>query len=88
MEPFFRCAHLCVVFSYRPPYRRKEEKSGFSNDDRVPHKSFHLRFARFAGNCYGCYHPERRLIESGPVTFSMWLDKMDGRPYRMEVQLY
>lgn len=39
-------------------------------------------------DCYGCYHPERRLIESGPVTFSMWLDNMDCRPYRTEVQLH
>lgn len=39
-------------------------------------------------DCYGCYHPERRLIESGPVTFSLWLDNMDCRPYRTEVQLH
>ena len=39
-------------------------------------------------DCYGYYHPERRLIESGPVTFSLWLDNMDCRPYRTEVQLH
>jgi hypothetical protein len=31
MTPFFRYAHPCVVFSYRPPYMRKAENSGFSN---------------------------------------------------------
>jgi len=31
MTPFFKYAHPCVVFSYRPPYMRKAENSGFSN---------------------------------------------------------
>lgn len=39
-------------------------------------------------DCYGCYHPERELIESGPAQFSIWLDKLSCRPYRTEVQLY
>lgn len=38
--------------------------------------------------CYGYYHPERMLVESGPVAFSGWLEHMDCRPYRTEVQLY
>ncbi len=36
-------------------------------------------------DCYGCYHPERRLIESGPVTFSCglttWTAALTGRRY-------
>ena len=39
-------------------------------------------------DCYSYYHPERELTESGPVAFSGWLDRMDCRPYRTEVQLY
>ena len=39
-------------------------------------------------DCYGYYHPERELMESGPVAFSGWLERMDCRPYRTEVQLY
>lgn len=39
-------------------------------------------------DCYGYYHPERELVESGPVAFCHWLETMDCRPYRTEVQLY
>ena len=39
-------------------------------------------------DCYEYYHPERDVIQSGPVAFSGWLEKMDCRPYRTEVQLY
>ena len=39
-------------------------------------------------DCYSYYHPERELTESGPVAFSGWLERMDCRPYRTEVQLY
>lgn len=39
-------------------------------------------------DCYGYYHPGRGLTESGPVAFSGWLEGMDRRPYRTEVQLY
>lgn len=38
--------------------------------------------------CYGYYHPERILTESGPVSFCQWLLKKECRPYRTEVQLY
>ena len=39
-------------------------------------------------DCYEYYHPERDVIQSGPVAFSGWLEHMDCRPYRTEVQLY
>lgn len=39
-------------------------------------------------DCFGCYHPEIKVIESGPVMFCNWLDNMPCRPYRTEVQLY
>ena len=39
-------------------------------------------------DCYGYYHPDRELIESGPVAFCVWLEKRNCRPYRTEVQLY
>lgn len=39
-------------------------------------------------DCYEYYHPERELVESGPVAFCHWLETMDCRPYRTEVQLY
>ena len=39
-------------------------------------------------DCYECCHPERRLVQSGPVRFSMWLDSKNCRPYRTEIQLY
>lgn len=39
-------------------------------------------------DCYGYYHPEAQLIESGPVAFCGWLDHRQNRPYRTEVQLY
>lgn len=39
-------------------------------------------------DCYEYYHPERNVIQSGPVLFNRWLETMDRRPYRTEVQLY
>ena len=39
-------------------------------------------------NCYEYYHPERVVIQSGPVAFCGWLETKDCRPYRTEVQLY
>ena len=39
-------------------------------------------------DCYEYYHPERELVESGLVAFCHWLETMDCRPYRTEVQLY
>ena len=39
-------------------------------------------------DCYEYYHPERDVIQSGPVAFSNWLEHMNCRPYRTEVQLY
>ena len=39
-------------------------------------------------DCYEYYHPERDVIQSGPVAFSGWLEHGDYRPYRTEVQLY
>ena len=39
-------------------------------------------------DCYAYYHPEVHVIESGPVAFCGWLEEMDCRPYRTEVQLY
>ena len=38
--------------------------------------------------CYEYYHPERVIVESGPVAFCRWLEKKGYRPYRTEVQLY
>ena len=34
------------------------------------------------------YHPDRSVIQSGPVAFCGWLETKDCRPYRTEVQLY
>ena len=34
-------------------------------------------------DCYGYYHPERELVESGPVAFCHWLETMDCQPYRV-----
>lgn len=39
-------------------------------------------------DCYEYYHPERDVVQSGPVAFSGWLEHGDYRPYRTEVQLY
>ena len=39
-------------------------------------------------DCYEYYHPERTVIQSGPVAFNTWLEKMDCRPCRTEIQLY
>lgn len=39
-------------------------------------------------DCYGYYHPEKYLVESGPEAFCHWLERKDCRPYRTEVQLY
>lgn len=39
-------------------------------------------------DCYEYYHPERDVIQSGPVAFNDWLEHRDCRPYRTEVQLY
>ena len=39
-------------------------------------------------DCFAYYHPEFHVYESGPVRFSMELDRLDKRPYRTEVQLY
>ena len=39
-------------------------------------------------NWYEYYHPERELALSGLVAFCHWLETMDCRPYRTEVQLY
>lgn len=39
-------------------------------------------------DCYAYYHPEVRVIESGPVAFCGWLEGMDCHPYCTEVQLY
>ena len=39
-------------------------------------------------DCYEYYHPERDVVQSGPVAFSGWLEHEDYRPYRTEVQLY
>ena len=33
-------------------------------------------------DCYEYYHPERDVIQSGPVAFSGWLEHMDCRPFR------
>ena len=39
-------------------------------------------------DCFANYHPDFHVYESGPVRFSMKLDRLDRRPYRTEVQLY
>ena len=39
-------------------------------------------------DCFGYYHPNIYVVQSGPVLFSNWLDNMRCRPYRTEVQLY
>lgn len=39
-------------------------------------------------DCFAYYHPDLHVYESGPVRFSMELDRLDKRPYRTEVQLY
>lgn len=39
-------------------------------------------------DCYEYYHPDRSVIQSGPVAFCGWLETKDCRPYRTEVQLY
>ena len=35
-------------------------------------------------DCYEYYHPERDVIQSGPVAFSNWLEHMNCRPYRTQ----
>ena len=37
-------------------------------------------------DCYEYYHPDRSVIQSGPVAFCGWLETKDCRPYRTEVQ--
>ena len=39
-------------------------------------------------DCFGYYHPEICVVQSGPALFSNWLDNMSYRPYRTEVQLH
>ena len=39
-------------------------------------------------DCFGYYHPEIFVVQSGPALFSTWLDNMNYRPYRTEVQLH
>ena len=39
-------------------------------------------------DCFGYYHPEICVVQSGPALFSTWLDNMNYRPYRTEVQLH
>ena len=39
-------------------------------------------------DCFGYYHPEICVVQSGPALFSTWLDNMSYRPYRTEVQLH
>ena len=39
-------------------------------------------------DCFGYYHPNIYVVQSGPALFSNWLDNMRCRPYRTEVQLY
>ena len=39
-------------------------------------------------DCFGYYHPDVYLVQSGPALFSQWLDNTSYRPYRTEVQLY
>ena len=33
-------------------------------------------------DCYEYYHPDRSVIQSGPVAFCGWLETKDCRPYR------
>ena len=35
-------------------------------------------------DCYEYYHPDRSVIQSGPVAFCGWLETKDCRPYRTE----
>ena len=39
-------------------------------------------------DCFGYYHPDIAIIESGAATFIYRLEKSHNRPYRTEVQLY
>lgn len=39
-------------------------------------------------DCFAYYYPDFHVYESGSVRFSMELDRLDKRPYRMEMQLY
>ena len=39
-------------------------------------------------DCYEYDHPDRSVIQSGPVAFCGWLDTKYCRPYRTEGQLY
>lgn len=39
-------------------------------------------------DCYGYYHPEHVVTESGPAVFCARLEGIGCRPYRTEVQLY
>ena len=39
-------------------------------------------------DCFGYYHPEIFVVQSGPALFSTWLDNMNYRPYRTEVLLH
>ena len=39
-------------------------------------------------DCFGYYHPDIAIIESGPATFAYRLERSHDRPYRTEVQLY
>lgn len=39
-------------------------------------------------DCFGYFHPCCLMIESGPVSFELSLNRLDYRPYRTEVQLY
>ena len=39
-------------------------------------------------DCFGYYHPEICVVQRGPALFSTWLDNMNYRPYRTEVQLH
>ena len=39
-------------------------------------------------DCFGYYHPEICVVQSGPALFSTWLDNMNYRPYRTEIQLH
>ena len=39
-------------------------------------------------DCYEYYHPERELVESGPVAFPPRLEPMHCPPYRTEAKLY
>ena len=39
-------------------------------------------------DCFGYYHPDITIIESGPATFTYRLERSRNRPYRTEVQLY